>query len=392
MRILIISQYYYPEQFQINEIAPELARRGHKVTVLTGLPNYPQGEIYKGYSKGRRDEIIDGVRVLRVKEHPRKHGPLHLFWNYLSFERAGSRKAKKLEKYDVVFCYQLSPVTMLKPAVVYAQRNQVPLVAYCLDLWPESARAHLPIKPLYGFIASLSKKLYHACTHIAVTSKPFVEYLSATNGISQTNMSYIPQHADDTMLKMDLHAEDNGVADFMYAGNMGKGQTLDVIIKAAAEIKEKDFIIHMVGDGSQKEELEQLSFSLGVRDKIIFYGYQKREDMANYYRKADVLLITLRGDNVVGNTIPGKLQTYMTTGKPILGAINGAAAEVIEDAQCGRCVAAGDYKRLASLMLDYISDPAKYDACGVNATEYFKTHFTLKKFCDDLERLLEIVK
>ncbi|WP_295155233.1 glycosyltransferase family 4 protein [uncultured Ruminococcus sp.] len=389
MNILIVSQYYYPEQFQINEIAPELVRRGHKVTVLTGLPNYPKGEIYEGYEKGRRNEKIDGVRVIRVNEHPRKKGAVNLFRNYISFAVQGRMRAKRLKNFDIVLCYQLSPVSTLEPAILYAKKNHVPLVAYCLDIWPESAKAHTSIKPLYQAIAVYSKMLYKKCDHIAVTSRPFIDYLSEVNGIDKRKMSYIPQHADDSMLKKDIGTEDNGIVDFMYAGNMGQGQRLDVIIKAAAKIRSRDFLVHMVGDGSQREELEKLSKKLGVQDKVIFHGNQQREDMPSWYRKADVLLITLRGNNAVGNTMPGKLQAYMTTGKPVLGAINGAAAEVINAAKCGRCVAAGDHKGLSELMMDYIDNSDKYKECGNNAKIYFKKHFTLEKYCDSLENVLK---
>lgn len=392
MNILIVSQYYYPEQFQINDIAPELVRRGHDVTVLTGLPNYPMGEIYPGYDNGqRRTETIDGVKVVRVEEHPRKTGGKNLLLNYWSFYHNGAKAAKGLAKdFDIVLCYQLSPVTMLKPAVDYARKNKKPLLAYCLDIWPESARAHLNIPGVYGMIAWLSRRLYRACDHIAVTSRPFIDYLAETAGIDPNRMSYIPQHADMSMLDIDFTAPDNGVADFMYAGNMGQGQTLDVIIRAVAELKNRSgFMVHMVGDGSHRAELEALTRELGVADKVIFYGHQKREDMPSFYQKADALLITLRGNNAVGNTMPGKLQMYMTTGKPILGAINGAANEVIKESGCGQCAASGDVHGLAHLMADYIDHQEKYIGCGANARKYFAEHFTLKTYCDTLEALLK---
>lgn len=395
MKILIVSQYYYPEQFQINEIAPELVRRGHNVTVLTGLPNYPKGEIFPGYENGqKRKEVIDGVEVIRVEEHPRKTGGRNLIKNYLSFYINGTTAAQKLKNdYDVVFCYQLSPVTMLKPAVVYAKKNKKPLLTYCLDIWPESAKDHLNIPVVYSVITAISKSLYKACDHISVTSRPFIDYFEKVIGFDRNKMSYLPQHADMSMLDIDFTAPDNGVTDFMYAGNMGKGQTLDVIIRAAAELKERnDFALHMVGDGSRRAELEELTRQLGVGDKVIFYGNQSRDAMPEFYKKADALLITLRGNNAVGNTMPGKLQMYMTAGKPILGAINGAANEVIKEAGCGKCVAAGDYRGLAAIMEDYIDNKEEYADCGTNARKYFSANFTLKKYCDDLEeRLRKIV-
>lgn len=389
MRILIVSQYYYPEQFQINEIAPELVKRGHEVTVLTGLPNYPTGEIFAGYKNGKRTEEIDGVSVIRVKEHPRKKGPFHLLWNYVSFAFWGKKEARKLPHYDIVLCYQLSPVSSLAPAIVYAKKNHTPLVAYCLDIWPESAKAHTSIKPLYQAIAKYSKWVYQKCDHIAVSSRPFIDYLERTNGISKKKMSYIPQHADASLLEKDIGTEENGIVDFMYAGNLGQGQRVDVIIKAAAQIRHKKFLVHLVGDGSQRDALEKLSELLGVQDKVIFHGNQKREDMPAWYTMADVLLITLRGDNAVGNTMPGKLQAYMTTGKPIFGAINGAASEVIREAQCGACVAAEDFNGLAELMAAYIDSPYCFDECGVHAQDYFMKHFTLDIFMNKMERLLK---
>lgn len=392
MKILIVCQYYYPEQFQINEIAPELVRRGHQVTVLTGLPNYPQGEIYAGYENGqKRKEMIEGVKIVRVEEHPRKQGAKNLFLNYLSFAKNGSKAIKKFSPdYDLVFCYQLSPVTMVKPAVDYTRKYKKPLLLYCLDIWPESAKDHMNIPGVYEVIGWISKKLYQQCDHISMTSRPFIDYFKEVIGYSDSKMSYIPQHADDGMLGQNLDADENGVADFLYAGNMGKGQTLDVIIRAAAELKEReDFLIHMVGDGSKRTELEELSRELGIGEKVIFYGNQKREVMPEFYKKADALLITLRGNNAVGNTMPGKLQMYMTTGKPIFGAINGAANEVIQESGCGACVKAGDYKGLAKLMADYMDHAEKYSECGEKGKSYFQEHFTLTKYVDSLEKLMK---
>ena len=309
MKILIVSQYYSPEQFLINEIAPALVKDGHEVTVLTGLPNYPKGDIFEGYEKGkRRDEIIDGVRVLRTDIIPRKHDPVHLVLNYISFITKGKKAVHRVDSdFDIVFCYQLSPVTMLYPAAEYAKRHRVPLLCYCLDLWPESAQGILKTDrgPIYGYIKKISKKLYNTCDRIAVTSRPFIDYFKETIGIKENKLSYIPQHAPSDCLSLDLSAEDNGITDFMYAGNMGRGQTLEVIVKAVQLLKERnDFIIHMVGDGSYRENLEALVRECGVEDKFIFYGNQKREDMPRFYKKADALLITLRGNNKVGDTMP----------------------------------------------------------------------------------------
>lgn len=393
MKILIVSQYYFPEQFQINEIAPELVRRGHEVTVVCGMPNYPQGDIFKGY-ENRLEEVIAGVKVIRCKNKPRGHNVFSLIRNYISFYKSANKIIDKLpDDFDVVFSYQLSPITMAIPAVRYKKRTGRPLLLYCLDIWPESAQAYVKFKKgiLYRFISYLSKRLYNVCDNILVTSYPFIDYLSRVNDIRRDHCGYLPQHADGFLLSQDLSKTDeDGKIHFMYAGNLGVAQTLDVIIRAAALLgRRNDYVIDMVGDGTKRRELETLVRQNGLSDNVIFFGNQKREDMPAFYKKADALLLTLRGNNAVGNTMPGKLQTYMTVGKPILGAINGAAKQVIEEAKCGSCVNAGDAEGLAKLMKFYIEHPKEYDVCGKNARYYFKKHFTLEHFMDGLETELQ---
>lgn len=396
MNILIISQYYYPEQFQINEIAPELVRRGHEVTVVCGLPNYPKGKIFEGYGTedGRRKmegEYFQrtGVRVIHCKNVPRGHNPIQLIRNYYCFAKESRKVVRTLPgDFDVVLGYQLSPISSMLAALEYKKLYGTPVVFYTLDIWPVSAEAMLHGKnnPIYWWVKSLSKKIYSGADRILVTSRPFIDYLNRTLDIPKDRMAYLPQHAGTEMLEMDLEAEDNGIADFMFAGNLGKGQRVDVIIKAAMVLgARKDYKIHLVGDGRMRQELERMVKESGLEENVVFYGNQKRENMPSFYKKADVLLITLRGNNEVGNTMPGKLQMYMTTGKPIWGAINGAAKEVIEIAQCGSCVNAGDYAGLAKLMEFYIEHPQEYDACGKNARYYFKKHFTLEQYMDGLE-------
>ena len=393
MRILFVTQYYYPEQFQINEIAPELVKRGHQVTVLTGLPNYPSGIVDKEYrGRQRRDEIIDGVRVIRCFEIGRRKGKMNLASNYISYATSASLKARRIkEKYDVVICYQLSPVTMACPAIVYKKKYKCKSLLYCLDIWPESAQAHVSNDKgiLYQWISLISKSIYNQFDRLLVTSQPFIDYMHEVNDIDLNKLSYLPQHADDSYLEMDLSAAEDDIADFMYAGNLGHGQVVENIILATAELKDLDnFKVHIVGGGTKADDLKELAQEHSVGDKIIFHGHRSRDQMPEMYKKADVLLITLRGNNYVGNTMPGKLQVYMTTGKPILGAINGAANQVITESGCGKSVAAGDYAGLARIMREYIENPGKFSDCGRKGGEYFRTNFTMDTFINGLEQAL----
>ena len=393
MKILIVSQYYYPEQFQINEIAPELVRRGYSVTVLCGTPNYPKGDIFPGYeNNSKSDEFINGVRVIRARQRPRGHNIKSLILNYYSFVKEANRLVLGLEEdFDVVLGYQLSPVTSMFPAIKYAKRSKVPLILYVLDIWPVSGQSHLPLKNglIYKWLAKISKKIYNSAARILVTSRPFVDYLNRINRVPLSKIGYLPQHADMTLLEQDLGKCADNVVNFMFAGNLGAGATLEVIIGAAGILgKRTDYKVHFVGDGSQRTKLETLVNSLGLSDNFIFHGNKSRAEMPGYYKMADALLITLRGNNEVGNTMPGKLQMYMTTGKPIFGAINGAAKEVIEESRCGKCVNAGDMDGLAALMLDFIENRSVYSECGENARTYFRTHFTLDKCVSHLENEL----
>lgn len=403
MKILIVSQYYYPEQFQINEIAPELVKRGHDVTVLCGVPNYPKGVVYNGYAtkNERLQEEKEyfrqtGVKVMHCNQIPRGHNPLQLILNYFSFVRNSKTVIQKMvaaeeAKYDIVLGYQLSPITSMYAALEYKKLTGVPVVYYTLDLWPVSAQSqiHNTKNPLYKLVTRMSRHLYAGADKILVTSRPFIDYLHEVNNIPFDRMAYLPQHAGEEMLDMDLNAAENGIADFMFAGNIGAGQRIDVIIAAARILGPRpDYKIHIVGDGSKRMELEAEVVAEGLQDNVVFYGNQKRADMPSFYKKADALLITLRGNNEVGNTMPGKMQMYMTAGKPVLGAINGAANEVINESRCGSCVKAGDAEGLAVIMKDFIEHPESYKDCGKNARAYFKNHFTLDHFMNGLEREL----
>lgn len=381
MKILIICQYYYPEQFLINDIAPQLVKDGHEVTVLTGLPNYPDGVIKKGYIN---DDTYQGVHIIRCHEIGRKKG---ILLNYLSFLFSANRKIKKIkEVFDVVFVYQLSPITMAIPAIKYRKNHSSSkLFLYCLDIWPESMKAHLG-GPIYKMVAKLSKNTYQQFDRIGVTSRPFIDYMVTENGIERNKLVYIPQHAIGNMIGKDL-SFDNKIIDFLFAGNLGKGQTLDVIIRALALV-DRDYKMHFVGAGSMESKLKALTKELGLENKVIFYGKKTYEEMEEFYKLADALIITLRGNNAVGNTMPGKLQTYMSIGKPIFGAINGAANEIIHEANCGACVNAGDYYGLAGLLTDYIDNPYKYANCGINGRKYFNDNFTFEIFMKKLEKEL----
>lgn len=227
MKILVVCQYYYPEQFYVTDVCEALVRSGHEVTVLTGLPNYPSGIITEEYRHGkRREEWRRGVHIVRCFEIGRKKGAIGLALNYLSFLLSSAYRARRMNiDADILFCYQLSPALMAYPAVLLKRRHRCPLLLYCLDLWPESMKTllHSENSPLFRVVKHFCTMLYQACDHIAVPSEAFVEYMQTVHGIVGKRLSVLPQFAPDALLNEKLEC-DNGVTDFVFLGNIGTAQ------------------------------------------------------------------------------------------------------------------------------------------------------------------------
>ena len=395
MRILVVTQCFYPDVYTINEIVTALVKRGHQVTVLTGLPDYTTSEIPEEYKHGKnRRQNFNGVDVHRVSIIPRKHGPIWRSLNYLSFVFFGCLAArfKKWDDFDVIYVWEVSPVTMAFPAITLKKRYKKKLFLYCLDIWPECVKAmgFKERNPLYGIIHQISKKAYKKCDHIAVSSKPFFEYLERVNQIPRSKMSYLPQYASAEMLERDFTKKPNGHYDFLYIGNIGMAQNMECMIKAIALLKERsDVTFHIIGNGSEFERTKAIAQKLGADKVIKFYGSKPLAEAIEYYSLCDACILTLDGSNHIGDTLPGKIQTYMAAGKPIFGALNGAGNQVISESKCGGAVNAGDYKGLSGLFLDYIINSNKYVDCGKNARAYFQNEFTEATHFQTLERELE---
>lgn len=390
MKILVVCQYYYPEQFRINEICEQLVKDGNSVTALTGLPNYPSGEIPKEYRNGKkRNEVINQVNVIRCFEIGRKQGFLGMAANYISYMLSASFKAIFMKKdFDIIFIYQLSPITMALPGVLLKKITKKPLFLYCCDIWPESMKNIITNEKniIYKMVNRFSKYIYYSCDQISVTSKPFVDYLNKQHNIPVEKVSYIPQHSEEFYQDSKLTLS-NDIMDFVFMGNIGIAQDIDCILNATEIIKDiTKFKIHFVGDGSYLEKSKAICKQKGIENLVIFHGRYPLKKMNVFYELADACLLTLKADNIIGLTMPSKLQGYMAAGKPVIAAIDGAAREVIEESNCGVCVKAGDSRALAEAMKDFVENNDKYKDCGKNGREYFKLHFTKDIFMKKLEK------
>lgn len=392
-KILIVSQYYKPEPFLINEVIETLNEKGYELTVLTGLPNYPEGEIYKGYEPGVTYE--NGVEVVRVNARPRKNGKLNLFLNYFSFALKGSIKALKLKgKYDVVYVYQLSPVFMAIPALIYKLKYKRKILLYCLDLWPQSLIAGgVKNKSLiYNFFLVICKLIYKNVDKIQISSSLFEKYFKEELKIIK-KLSYSPQYANDLFLNNDIYNEVNinhEKINIMFAGNLGEVQSIETIIKAVHIANNSRLHFHIVGDGSNKENLLKLVSELNIEDKITFHGRKPIEMMPTYYSNADGLIVSLKKDDIISYTLPGKVQTYMASRKPIIGSIDGEAAEVIEKSKCGLVSPAEDVQKLSESLNEFCSmNSEERKKLGDNGYNYYKQNFTKKIFMDNLIKDME---
>lgn len=392
MKILVVCQYYYPENFQITPICEQLAADGYDVTVLTGLPNYPTGIIPEEYKTGHRDEVVNGVHIIRCHEIGRKKGAAYLALNYLSYVRSASKKVHVLENdFDLVFVYQLSPVLMGIPGRKYAKKHNVPLLLYCCDLWPESMKMYIKNEqhPAFKWIKKVSKEIYDSADCIVGQSTSFLPYLKETHNIPDSKLMYIPAFADETYLSQDFTPEDD-IVDFVFLGNLGIAQNLIAVLQAVEKIKDlPGFMVHFVGDGTVLDEMKKYVSDHSLGEVVAFYGRRPVEEMPKYYKLADACLVSLKADNATGLTLPSKVQGYMAAGKPIIGMIDGSAKDVIDESGCGICVNAGDVDGLASGMKDFIQNRDKFKDCGNKARQYFIDNFSKKKFMVKLENEIE---
>lgn len=391
----MVCQHYWPEHFQITEICEELVRRGHQVTALVGIPNYPKGVVPEEYMHGKnRQQVRNGVNIIRVEEIPRKPGIRGLAKNYLSYMREADKMVGTLPSdFDVIFAYQLSPVLMSEPAMRMKKRTGIPVFLYCADIWPDAVKAMLPDKLNFAMplIKGVSSKIYRQANFSATNASSYVDYFDQEFGISRDKVFYLPQYAEDSYLDMDFTALPSDKIRFLIMGNIGKLQYMPCVLEAVDSLKNRDdFELHIVGDGSALPYCKQYVADHGLQKHVVFHGRRPYEEMPNYYRNADCCLLTLNvpGAPGINSTLPSRLQGFMAAGKPILASIDGSAVQVINDSGCGRAVPAGDAEGLAALMTDYLDNSDSYVSCGKNGRAYYKANFTKQRFMNEIEKML----
>lgn len=398
MNILVISQYYYPEQFRVTDICENLVRLGHQVTVVAGIPNYPEGEIFEGYETSyKKPEIHNGVTIIRCNNKPRHKGAKKLAINYISYVLCANKIVGKLEdKFDLIYVYQMSPITMAIPAIKYKKKHKIPMYFYCLDIWPESFRDMNDLKimskmnPIFLLVKSLSKWIYRKADYIGVKCDEFTDYLVKTCSVKRERCKLLYEHAESNYLSVSDQVIDNNCIDFMFLGNLGHSSNCLNILKATEKLNATmSYKIHFVGDGSEMENLKTYVTEHSMNDRVVFHGRVPQDEVIEFYNYADVCLLTLSNRSEIGLTPPAKLMGYMAASRPILGAINGASQRIIRDAGCGFTTDYDDVDGLSEYMQRIVDDPKILNSLGENGRNYFLNHFTLEKHMLNLEKQLK---
>lgn len=401
MKILIITQYFWPENFKINDFAASMQNRGHEVTVLTGIPNYPQGKFYKGYSFLKpKKEVYKNVNIVRTILFPRFYANgFWLFMNYLSFAFFSSIAVffRINKKFDLILVWEISPVTVGIPAIILKKIKRIPVFFWVLDLWPESvfAASNLNSGFFENLIDILVKKIYKNCDRILVSSRGFIDSIEKKN-VKRSDISYVPNWAEDEYLipveisipNIDTLFPKAGLI-IMFAGNIGEAQDFDSILKSIKLLEDqKDIKWIILGDGRKKEWLRQRINEKKLHESVIMLGKFPLDQMPYFYSKADVMLITLKDEYIFSLTVPAKLQTYMACKKPILAMLNGETARVLDEAKAGLTCRAGDFENLAKNVLEiYHMNTVERKTLSNNAFEYYKNHFDKTLIINQLENI-----
>ena len=394
MKILIITQYFYPETFRVNTLCTELVKRGHKVTVLTGYPQYPQGQIYDGYGfKKPYEKEWNGAKIERVKMRPRGKTPLGLLLNCYTFVAEGKKWVKKCtEKYDAVYVFEVSPVTVGLPAIAYKEKFDSPIFFNVQDLWPENVEIVLGIhnKLIIGTINKIVDKIYSASDKILCSSNSFVENISE-RGVSKDKLVFWPQFCTEphflNVSKPECYSDE--YFNIVFTGNIGEAQGLDLLVEAAMNLQETNVRWFLVGDGRARQRLEKKVIENHLENSIVFIGKVSEEEANRYIYFADCAYLSFQKNKLFDMTLPAKLQSYMACGTPILAAAGGESARVIKDAQCG-FICEQDADKLASMIKDDILSSNNMDVMRANAKKYFDKHFAMDLVIDKLEVMMNI--
>lgn len=404
MRLLVVSQYFWPENFRINDLVAELVRRGHQVTVLTGLPNYPDGKVFQQFRVDpARYSHYEGSEVIRVPMMPRGQGGLRLMLNYLSFAvNASVVGLWKLRgrQFDAIFAYEPSPITVGLPAAVMRAVKRAPLAFWVLDLWPETLQAIGAVRShaLLRAVGKLVAFIYRRCDLILAQSQSFIPQIRKYAGDGR-RVVYFPSWAESIFdMQNAVPAAEvplkSGIFNVMFAGNIGDAQDFPAILAAAESLKSHAHIRWLiVGGGRMARWVADEIRRRNLQDCVLMLGRHPVERMPSFFKHANTLLVSLKDESIFSMTIPGKLQSYLAAGIPVVAMLNGEGAEVVRSSRSGLTCAAGDHAGLAAAVLN-LSEMSNQEReiMGKNGLDVSVREFDRDTLIDRLEECIGQLK
>ncbi len=388
MKILVVCQYYYPENFIITKFAEQFVKDGYEVHVLTGKPNYGYGYILPAY-KNINEEVINGVNVHRLNISPRKKNRVSIINNYLSFWRLSKKWVNKTKlKFDYVYSMSLSPVTICSAGNLYAKKHGVPHIIHCLDLWPESVIVTKAVReksPTYKILYHWSRSIYKNASKILVSSPSFVEYFDKVLKLPTEDISFVPQSS---------LIEDNGIIPYeygkgthiLYCGNLGLIQLIPLITAAMDKLRDQDIYFHIIGMGPMTQFLINDIRERRLDDKVIYHGPIIAKHAASYFKNADAIYISLKGEGTVGRTIPSKLQMSMAFGRPIIGVLKGDGRDVISASSGGFLAEENPDSVKDAIMAVHNLTKKEKERLGALNRMYYDSHFSLREVTSLIEK------
>ncbi len=392
--------HFYPVQFRINDIALDLIERGYQVTVVTGIPNYPQGSFTKGYGYFRkRRENYQGIDIIRIPIFPRGNNSISLILNYLSFQFSGFFFSLFTRiKADHVLIYGTSPLIKALTGLRYARRRHIPSTLYVMDLWPESVKyaGGIDNRHVLNYLAKVMTKIYKMSSRILISSLSYDQNIKNL-GIDSNKIEFWPQYAEnifsnpnakDTLPSEIIH---DGKLNLVFAGTIAVAQGLDILVKTAVLLKEKNIQVrfNIIGDGRAKADLIQNIQSSDVNDYFIMIDRKPIEMIPSYFKACDGALLTLLDTPIWAMTIPAKLQSYMAFGIPVIASANGEVKRLIHEADCGYVSPASDANQLMESIIKFsqLSIPQR-EVLASNAVHYSKKHFDKVVLMNRLEEII----
>ena len=401
MRILLVTQYFYPEVFKSNDLAFELARRGHHVDALVGIPNYPDGKYFKGYGLlTKRHEVVNGVNVYRCFQTPRGKGGWRLPINYFTYVISGCLWVLFFfawkKKYDCISGHEPSPIFQAYPALLLRKLRRIPFYYWIMDLWPDAMKSGGGVKNerILHFVDKLVKGIYRNTDKILITSKRF-EAPIAAKGDFKEKIIYYPNWSDDVLSmpqEYDIPKLPDGFR-IMIAGNLGKSQNLEAVTEVMLGLKDIPEVKWIfVGGGSRKEWLEQFIINNGLTERAICVGQYPFKAMPAFLRQADAMMVTLKaGFPHLEAVVPARLQTYMSAARPVLAMIGCGGADIIGESKCGYAVPAGDSAALIRIIKEKVlTNRDAFDQMGKNGRAYYERNYRMDMCIDNLEKIIGV--